>query len=179
MKLQVEVVLCIVREADRGLVVLVDQTVSVEILVTDISEGRTVRCECVVRTVGEFLLSVEEAVAHESEALSDGMSCGAHPRIWIVCLCLVDDLVSCPAEVAADCIGEVSDGVRPVEHELVTLVLSDTDVCRRYRASYNTVDARNDSEGREDVVSLLIEVVKVSRETVAEELCLDSDVVLA
>ena len=107
------------------------------------------------------------------------MACGAHPWIWIVGLGLVDDLVACPAEVAADRVGEVTDCVRPVEDELITLVLGDTHVCRRHRAAGHTIDARNDSEGGEDVVTLLVEVVEIYREAVAEELGLDTDVILA
>ena len=42
MHLHVEVVLRIVREADRRLVVLVDQTVTVEVLVSDVTKCRSV-----------------------------------------------------------------------------------------------------------------------------------------
>ena len=108
MKLHVEVVLCVVRETDWGDIVLVDETVTVKVLVTDVAEGSQVRGVGVVRTVCKFFLSVEESVAYKSETLSDSMACSVHPRIRVACLCLVDDLVASPAEVTTDSISKVT-----------------------------------------------------------------------
>ena len=163
--------------ADWSHVLVVDQSVAVEVHVTDVAQCGPVGRVGVIGAIGELLVGVEEAVADQSETLPDREAGLVHPGVGVLGLGFVDDLVPRIAHVAAERIAPVADLVFPRKKNFVTLVLRDADVYRRNLIGTYAVNDRDGSERGEDIATIFAEIVGHQRQTVAEEAHLQSHVV--
>ena len=102
-----------------------------------------------------------------------------HPGVWIRSLSLVDDLVLGIADVAADGVEQFATAFGPVHDGFESLVPGNTDIGRRNIASRHAIDRRDGTERGKNIVALLVEPVVIDRETILEELGLQTNVILS
>ena len=163
-----------VRVTDRAHILAVDNAVTVEVKILDVSKSDVVGRRLEERPVVEFLESIVETVRLVAVVLADAVAGLVHPLVRVRSFShILDDILGI-GDIAFNIVSEVSDFVFPSENQFKSSVGYFSNIDRCCIPTRHSEGYRNHTESSKDIGSVFVEIISGEVEPVVKEFEFDS-----
>ena len=163
-----------VRVTDWAHILAVDNAVTVEVKILDVSKSDVVGRRLEERPVVEFLESIVETVRLVAVVLADAVAGLVHPLVRVRSFShILDDILGI-GDIAFNIVSEVSDFVFPSENQFESPVGNLSDIYSGGIPTRHSEGYRNHTESSKDIGSVLVEIIAGEVEPVVKEFEFDS-----